>query len=75
MDLNQKVKAYNIYSGDRIADSLRALAIVFIIFLWPEKLNVDNVSISLNYLIFPIIILLFFKEYLQDIVLFVRISV
>ena len=69
MDLNQKVKAYNIYSGDRIADSLRALAIVFIIFLWPEKLNVDNVSISLNYLIFPIIVLLF-KEYLQDIVLF-----
>lgn len=73
MNLIRKIKVYNIYFDVEIVDSLRAFAIVSIIFLWPEKFYVDNVSISLNYLIFPIVFILF-KSYLQDIVLFLMLS-
>ena len=69
MNLNQEIKTYNIYFDSKIADSLRALAIISIIFLWPEKLYIGNVSISLNYLLFLVVFLLF-KSYLQDIILF-----
>ena len=49
------------------ANFLKSLAIVSIIFLWPEQIYIAHIQISLNYFLF-VFIIIFFKTYLQDVI-------
>lgn len=57
----------NYNSNNHKANFFKSLAIVSIIFLWPEQIYIAHIQISLNYFLFAFIII-FFKTYLRDII-------
>jgi len=57
----------NYNSNNHKANFYKSLAIISIIFLWPEQIYIAHIQVSINYFLFPLVII-FFKTYLQDII-------